>query len=105
MTPQRPAKTDNTPRALLEGWSARGVNVYHLKHRTNPLEPGPMLHSVFASMIANDAFKPRDIVEDIRGSNPKIDRAKLTALVKNTCDALLLAGILKKEKGVLCLSN
>lgn len=105
MTAAAPKRVNPRPAATLEGWKRAGVNVYHLKHARNPMAPGSMLHAIFASILKAGPFKTRDIVEEIRAAHPKTTKAAMTALVKNTCDALLLAGILKKEnRGVLCLS-
>lgn len=98
------AKADAHAQAILDGLSAAGVNVYHLRHKTNPMQSGSPLHLIFEAMLRYSTFKPRDLFEAIIEQNPRLKRGQLQGLIKNTCNALLLAGVLKKERGVLCLT-
>lgn len=100
VTRQRSSKRAS---ALLTAWSDSGVNVYHLKHGTNPVEQsGSFLQELFAFMIEAKTFKSIDAVEHLRTMRDET-KAALTRQVKEVCDALLHAGVLRKEKHVLCL--
>ena len=90
---------------FLDKLSADGVNVYHLRHGTNPVEDtGTLLHDLFAFLLEVGPFKPRDAVEHLRPLHASESKASIERLVKQVTEALVHAGVLKKEKHVLCLN-
>jgi hypothetical protein len=89
----------------LKRWADLGLNAHLLRHKINPLKSSQdqVLYEAFKFMLTERAFKPRDVVEHLRDSIPEKSKASLTRDVKNTCDALLSLGVIKKEGHVLCL--
>lgn len=96
-------RSESKYRAVLDGFKANDINVYHLKHGTNPVEKESVLRDIFGFMLESGPFKQADVVEHLRGSHDE-SKASLTRQVKEVCEALLLASVLKKEKNILCLA-
>lgn len=106
-------REDDTKRAkaiqLLASWKALGVNVYEIRHRSNPAPASePHLRAGFAAVISNLAgFKRGDIVEEITArADLNLTKNGAKRFVDQICDALLEAGVLKTEsRGILCLAS
>jgi hypothetical protein len=95
---------ENAKRQLAELNNA-GINIYMLKSKVNPAQgSGDCLEAAFAFMLKERVFKPRDIVEYIRDTDPSMSKSALSSVINQLCQTLLMEGVVKKEaKGVLCL--
>lgn len=89
----------------MEAWRRAGLNVFHLKEKSNPVKNGSHLyHSLFQFMLDEGPFKPRDLVEHLRETHHMQSKAQVERIVKNACDALVSLGVLKKDgRSILCL--